>query len=170
MLTESARMSSAEELRFRIQDPNSRPRVIKVVALDRPAEAIIERLSRNGWTNATFFRATADTIVGARSTPIADSAWLRDLSGRAREVDEEVAAADLVVMVAAPGGEAHLAPLIGRACSDRRVNTTGLIVGATDATDEDVSRTLSQLRPWSLMVVIANPDDYIDDMLTALRA
>jgi hypothetical protein len=30
--------------------------------------------------------------------------------------------------------------------------------------------TLAQLRPWSLMVVIAESDDYIDDMLTALRA
>ena len=34
----------------------------------------------------------------------------------------------------------------------------------------ELSKTLAQLRPWSLMVVIANGDDYIEDMLTALRA
>ena len=28
---------------------------------------------------------------------------------------------------------------------------------------------LAQLRPWSLMVVTANSDDYLDDMLAALR-
>jgi hypothetical protein len=29
---------------------------------------------------------------------------------------------------------------------------------------------LSQLRPWSLMLVIASAEEYIADMLTALRA
>jgi hypothetical protein len=52
----------------------------------------------------------------------------------------------------------------------RRVMTTGLIVGGEHASDEALSKTLSQLRPWSLMLVIANADDYIEDMLTALRA
>ena len=33
----------------------------------------------------------------------------------------------------------------------------------------DVSRTLAQLRPWSLMVVMANTDEYIGDMMVALR-
>ena len=73
-------------------------------------------------------------------------------------------------MVAAPGGEAHAASTIGEACSARRVMTTGLVVGANPASEEAVSRTLSQLRPWSLMLVIADPDNYIDDMLSALRA
>jgi hypothetical protein len=34
MATESARASSAAESRFRIDAPNSRPRVVKMVALD----------------------------------------------------------------------------------------------------------------------------------------
>ena len=34
MDSESARMSSAAEARFRIDYPNSKPRVVKVVALD----------------------------------------------------------------------------------------------------------------------------------------
>jgi hypothetical protein len=33
-----------------------------------------------------------------------------------------------------------------------------------------LSKTLSQLRPWSLMLVIASSVDYIEDMLIALRA
>ena len=48
--------------------------------------------------------------------------------------------------------------------------TTALIVGGTSASDEALSRTLAPLRPWSLMVVIADSDDYIEDMLIALRA
>jgi hypothetical protein len=48
--------------------------------------------------------------------------------------------------------------------------TTGLVVGASRTTEEAVSKTLSQLRPWSLMLVVADPDDYIEGMLAALRA
>jgi len=33
-----------------------------------------------------------------------------------------------------------------------------------------LSKTLSDLRPWSLMLVIATREDYVEDMLTALRA
>ena len=73
-------------------------------------------------------------------------------------------------MVAGPGGNAEAAAVIGRACSDRRIMTTGLVVGARNASDEALSKTLSQLRPWSLMVVIADADNYIEDMLAALRA
>ena len=39
----------------------------------------------------------------------------------------------------------------------------------TSASGSALSETLAQVRPWSLMVVMANSDDYIDDMLTALR-
>ena len=72
-------------------------------------------------------------------------------------------------MVAAAGGHAQAAEAIGRACSLERVTTTALIVGAADASDDELSRTLAQLRPWSLMVVIASTDDYVADMMTALR-
>ena len=39
-----------------------------------------------------------------------------------------------------------------------------------DVSDEALSKTLSQLRPWALMLVIASAEEYIEDMLTALRA
>jgi hypothetical protein len=48
--------------------------------------------------------------------------------------------------------------------------TTALVLGGTDVSDETLSKTLSQLRPWSLMLVIASAEEYIADMLTALRA
>ena len=65
---------------------------------------------------------------------------------------------------------AEAAALIGEACSLRRVSTTGLIVGSTGKTDAELARTLAQLRPWSLMLVIAGDDQYVEDMLVALRA
>jgi hypothetical protein len=158
MQSESARMNSSAEARFRIQDPNSKPRVIKVIALDNASEALVSRVAGRPWKNASFLSAAA----------FPDTA--RDFSGQPKDLTAEVNSADLVVMVASAGGEAHAASVIGEACSTRRVMTTGLVVGATRNSEEAVSKTLSQLRPWSLMLVLADPDDYIDGMLSALRA
>jgi hypothetical protein len=160
-------MSSAAEARFRIQAPNSRPRAIKVVALDSASEPIVRRLSEDLWNRATFFRMTPGVDDEASGT---SDATMTDLSGQATNIEAEVNAADLVIMIAAPGGQARGASLIGRACSNRRVMTTTLIVGHGAAPDEELSRTLAQVRPWSLMLVIAGADDYIRDMMTALRA
>jgi hypothetical protein len=156
MRTESARMSSAAEARFRVQAPNSTPRALTVIALDEVSETVVRRLAGAGWTHATFFTA----VDGP----------LNDVAGNVRSVADEVEAADLIVLLAGPGGHAHAASIIGETCSRRHVTTTGFIVGAVAASEDALSKTLAQLRPWSLMVVIANSDDYIDDMLTALRA
>src|SRR5262245_54547918 len=156
MITESARMSSAAEARFRVQAPNSRPRAIAVVALDGAGEAVVRRLAREGWQRAAFFVAVHE--------------GLSDLAGGRRGLDDTIATSDLVILVAGPGGHAQLASTIGEVCSRRRIMTTGCLVGADRAAEHDVSKTLAQLRPWSLMLVIARSDEYIDDMMTALRA
>jgi hypothetical protein len=41
-------MSSAAEARFRVQTPNSTPRVSKVIALDAAGEAVVRRLAGGG--------------------------------------------------------------------------------------------------------------------------
>ena len=80
-----------------------------------------------------------------------------------------VSGADLVVMIVAAGNDAHAAAIIGEACSARRVMTHTIIVRAAAATDAALSNTLAQVRPWSLMVVVANDDDYVDDILKSFR-
>jgi hypothetical protein len=169
MVSESAKMSTAVEARFRIDAPNSKSRHVKVIALDPSSEALVKHLAQRRWNNASFF--TAPAFAG---TPpgrgFSMQGWLSDLAGRTKDLIDEVNGADLVVMVATAGENAQAAALIGEACSLKRVNTTGLILGGATATDEMLSKTLSQLRPWSLMLVIANGEDYIEDMLIALRA
>ena len=81
----------------------------------------------------------------------------------------DVPDADLVVMIVAAGNDAHAAAIIGEACSARRVMTHTIIVRAAAATDAALSSTLAQVRPWSLMVVVANDDDYVDDILRSFR-
>jgi hypothetical protein len=161
-------MSSAAEARFRVQAPNSRPRAIAVIACDAVSEAVVRRLAEGGWTHATFLTA-ASSDEHAPSSSAADDG-LSDLAGHSRSIAGEVEAADLVIMVAGPGGRAHAAQRIGDACGLRHVMTTGFVVGVASAAPAALSQTLAQLRPWSLMVVLANHDDYISDMMTALRA
>ena len=200
MISESARMSSTAEARFRVQAPNSTPRATTVIALDAAGEAVVRRLAASEWTRARFLivrgvRLQADPSGPAKAGPhdsgpanqppprlrrsavarrlltrAKAEAGLHDLSGAPLDLSDEIDAADLVVLLAGPGGHAHAAPEVGHACSDRRVMTTGFIVGAGSSTERALSKTLAQVRSWSLMVVVANDDGYIDDMLRALRA
>jgi hypothetical protein len=127
MESESARMSTAAEARFRIQAQPETNRAVKVIDLDSATGRDIERL-------------------------------IADVDG-----------ADLVLMLVSAGGQAAAAATIGEACSARRVMTHTVIVRAASATDEALSRTLAQVRPWSLMVVVVNDDDYVDDILKSFR-
>ena len=94
-----------------------------------------------------------------------DSATERDIARMVADVD----GADLVLMLVSAGGDASGAAAIGRACSDRRVMTHTVIVRASQASDAALSATLAQVRPWSLMVVVVNDDDYVDDILKSFR-
>jgi hypothetical protein len=168
MQSESARMSSAAEARFRINAPNSQPRATKVIALDQPSEHLVKRLAQARWNGAIFFTATGFDSTPRKGESLAG--WLSDLAGRTKNLVDEVNTADQIVMVATAGENVPFASLIGEACSVRRVMTTALIIGSAGKSDAVLSKTLAQLRPWALMLVIASADEYIEDMLMALRA
>jgi hypothetical protein len=169
MESESARMSSAAEARFRIDYPNSQPRVIKVVALDAMSERVVKRVAEQTWQRANFFTSLKfDGTAGGEGWSM--KAWLGDVAGRAKALVEEVASADLVVMVSSAGTSAEAASVIGEACAVRKVMTMALIIGGEQKSDEELSKTLAALRPYASMLVIASGDEYIEEMLAALRA
>jgi hypothetical protein len=170
MLSESARMTTPEEARFRIDYPNSKPRAIKVVALDAPSEDVVKRLSRVQWQRASFFTAPKFDGAPRGGAGWSMKAWLSDLAGRTKDLVDEVSTADLVVMVSSAGTDANAAAVIAEACSVRKVMTTALIIGSESKSDEELSKTLASLRPYASMLVIASNDDYIEEMLVALRA
>jgi hypothetical protein len=152
MDSESARMSSAAEARFRVDYPNSKPRVVKVVALDTPSERVVKRVAQLAWQRATFFTSIRFEGAPRGGESWSMQAWLGDLAGRAKALVEEVAGADL------------------EACVARKVMTMALIIGSEQQSDEALSKTLATLRPYASMLVVANGDEYIEEMLSALRA
>jgi len=170
MDSESARMSSAAEARFRVDYPNSKPRVVKVVALDTPSERVVKRVAQREWQRATFFTSIKFESGPRSGESWSMQAWLGDLAGRAKALVEEVAGADLVVMVSTAGSSAQAAAVIGEACAARKVMTMALIIGSEQQSDEALSKTLATLRPYASMLVVANGDEYIEEMLSALRA
>ncbi|MBI3436777.1 MAG: 3-methyl-2-oxobutanoate hydroxymethyltransferase [Proteobacteria bacterium] len=170
MPSESVRATSAREIGFRIGDANSRPRKVKVIALDRKAAAMVTGLASKTWNGAAFFTATGLDAPAPQAGGFAMPGWLADLAGRARNIVDEVAGADVVVMIAMAGEDAGAASLIGEACSLRRVMTTALVIAGARTGDDALSASLALLRPWALMLVIAEDIDYIEDMLVALRA
>jgi hypothetical protein len=170
MQSESARMSSAAEARFRIDRPNSRPRAVKVIALDAPSEAVVKELAAGHWQQATFLTASAVSDTPRPGEQRSMGGWRNALAGRTKDLLDEVNSADLVVMVATAGENAAAAAIIGEACNLKHVMTTALILGGAGASDEALSKMLAQLRPHAMMLVISSADEYVKDMLTALRA
>ncbi|HET9814551.1 MAG TPA: hypothetical protein VFQ33_02200 [Xanthobacteraceae bacterium] len=170
MDSESARMSSAAETRFRVDYPNSKARVVKVVALDTPSERVVKRVAQQAWQRATFFTSIKFEGAPRGGESWSMQAWLGDLAGRTKALVEEVAGADLVVMVSTAGSSAQAAAVIGEACAARKVMTMALIIGSEQQSDDALSKTLATLRPYASMIVIANGDEYIEEMLSALRA
>jgi len=142
-------MSSAAEARFRIPAA-SVGRVVTVVALDPTCDAVVSALARRPWSGVSFFPASA-------------------IAGPSARLLEQMVAGDLVVMLASAGADASGAEIIGRACSEKRVHTATFVVRSSSADDESLSKTLAQVRPWSLMVVIAGDDRYVEEMLRSFR-
>jgi hypothetical protein len=170
MLSESARMTTAEEAKFRIDAPNSKPRAIKVIALDKRSEVVVKKLAEGRWNKASFFASVHFDSPPQQGADWSMKTWLNDIAGRTIKLMDEVNGADLVVMVANAGEKAEAASVIGDACAAKRVQTTALILDRKSATDEAISRTLLYLRPYASMLVVADDEDYIESMLTALRA
>src|SRR3974377_115421 len=106
MQSESARMSSAAEAKFRIAAPNSRPRAVKVIALDAASERVVKELARDKWQGASFLTASAFAGAASGSAPERFSlgGWLNDLAGGTKNLVEEGASADLVGMGGSGGG------------------------------------------------------------------
>jgi hypothetical protein len=163
VLSECARATTAEEARFRIDHPNSTPRRIKIVALDTPAERVVRRLANSDWNCATFM-----TAVGNGGSTSAD--WLADLAGEALSLLDQMSAADHVVTVSTAGESAEGAAIIAEVCNTQRIMLTALVIDPTNIPEPQLLGTMAPLRLHASMLVVAKGEEYVEAMLTALRA
>ena len=171
MSNESARANTAAEARFRVDDANWRQRVVKVMALDRRSEPVVRRLAQGQWGGATFFTASAFAPAANRDQQFSLANWLSDLAGGTKDLADELNTADLVALVATAGENLQeVASVIGQACKAKHVTTIAFVLRSASTPQEALSGTLTQLRPWTLMLVIVASEEAIAEALLALRA
>lgn len=163
-----AQAATAEEARYRLVYPRA-TQASRVIALDESAAPVVCGLADNGWSDDARF-LVYETLVGVADAdangdgPPAD-ARLRSCDGQRSLLTEQLADAELVVMVAATDEGAEAASLIGDVCAQRRIMTTGLVLAEWDA----LPATLSSLRPNSMVMLVSPDADDLVGILTALR-
>jgi hypothetical protein len=163
VVSECARVTTAEEARFRVDYPNSAAGQIKIIALDQPAERVVRRLAKARWNSASFITAVRDgTSPGAN--------WLSDLAGEALNLLDQMSAADHVVTVSTAGASAEGAAVIAEVCNAHRIPLTALVIDPANVPEPQLLRTMAPLRANASMLVVARGEEYAEAMLTALRA
>lgn len=171
MLSESARMTTAKEAAYRVPYANSKPRAAKIIALDKTSAEIVDEVSKLPWNGARFFTSlsfAAETEPGGTSEGM--KAWLGDLAGRTMDLYTAVEDLDFVVVITSAGTDARSVTVIGDACNAHNKSLIGLIVPQPGASEAEVNVSLDHLRPHTRMLVVASGSDYVEAMLSALRA
>lgn len=168
LLNSCAMAATAAEARFRIDAPIRGRQGARVIALDEAANTLVRRVARLDWNAARFF------MVESRVPPVdgngSAAVSLSGLDGVAAGLADELAQADVVVMIATADGFEHArwaaAQAIGNACAARGIMTAGLILGGRTASGP----ALSALRPYVRVLMVTADEDDVSEVLTALRA
>jgi hypothetical protein len=161
LLQTCAIASTATESRFRINPPEPARRASRIIALDRRAAKIVEGFAGEDWRGGHF-------LTYVRSAPGLDAASADatlSVAGKGQVLlSEEVADADVVVMIATADADPAAAEIVGDACAARRVMPAALVV------DEDgIDQAIQALRPNAMVLVVLKNVSDIPHMLTALR-
>ncbi|MFD1532802.1 hypothetical protein [Pseudonocardia aurantiaca] len=157
-MSECARAASAAESRFRIDRPIAPARAPRIIALDEGAAGVTRRVAaQHGWANARFFVCEGGSTGGL---------LLRDIDGLPTLLDDALARADAVFLVATEDSGARYARTIGRACFERGVMTAGFVLGDGYEADD----AIAALRPHARVLLPTADESDVVEVLTALRA
>lgn len=169
IFSDCARAASAEEARFRVQYPNSKDRSTRVIALDSETATKLEDVAHLPWHGAHFLRHVGNSAISTDFKDLPVDADLIDLNGRKTQLSAELEGADTVVVIIKGGESGAAANAVGNSCMVRGIMTTGLVL-TDDPDSDDTEFTVNALRPYMRMLVVASGDDYVTEMLSALRA
>jgi hypothetical protein len=152
-----ARAATAAETRYRIDAPIVSSRGARVVALDAGAAAVAARVATQPWGNARFFSCEA---LGQ------DKLAIRGIGNAPADLDDQLADADVVVMIATEDSGAAAAYAIGKACWERSIMTAGVVVAVGD----EGRQAVAALRPHARVLLPSADESDVTELLTALRA
>lgn len=164
LLNSCARAATAAEARFRINAPIPPTRATRVVALDAGAEPVVRNIADLPWQGTRFFIAPPATTPNSDGG-VADVVLL-SLDGKQTWLSDELAGADVAVMVATANDGAAMASAIGDGCTLRGIMTAGIVLAEGRETDAAVSA----LRPHARVLLVTRDENDVAEVLTALRA
>lgn len=167
LLNSCAKAATTAEARFRISGPSPAPRVTRVVALDEGAATAVHRAAQRRWGGAHFLTYEPGAAVAQGDGELPDIV-LRAADGSEARLSEELADADMIMMVATADDGARAASAIGEACTRRGIMTTGLVLVFGEG--RDVAAAVSALRAHARVLLVSRDEDDVPEMLTALRA
>lgn len=167
LLNSCARAATAAEARYRINAPIAPSRGARVIALDHGAEAVVRRVAEHRWSSARFFVYRSPWLLAANNGDLADlDLLLLSTDGSESLLGDELAGADVAVMVATADDGADAAGAIGDACTLRGIMTAGVVI--TDG--HDAQATVSALRPHARVLMVTQDEHDVAEVLGALRA
>jgi hypothetical protein len=187
LLNSCAMAATAAEARFRIGYP-FRPRDSRILAVDAQAAVVVCWAAQRHWAGAAHFLTVEPQHRPQPGGPepggqdpgayrpgeqhpstngSAAELTLRSCDGDRTRLSDELAEADIAVMVASSAG-ARAAAAIGRACAEHRVMTAGFVLADQRGHVRDAA--VLALRPYAMVLVVSRSEDDLLDLLTALRA
>lgn len=165
LLNSCARAATAAEARFRINAPIAPSRGVRVIALDGGAESVVRRAAAQQWSSARFFVCKSPGPLAIGNRDIADMVLI-STGGSESRLSDELAGADVAMMVATAEDGADTAGAIGDACMLRGIMTAGVVI--TDG--HDAEATVSALRPYARVLTVTRDEQDVAELLSALRA
>ena len=165
LLNSCAKAATAAEARFRIDVPIAGQRVARIVALDEGAAVVVGRVAEQHWSGARFFTCV-DRTPQFNDNRESTDVVLRATDGSQSRLCEQLAEADVVVMIATADDGAKAASAIGDACTLRGIMTAALILGER----REVGAAVSALRPHARVLMVTKDEHDVSEVLTALRA
>ena len=158
-----AQAATAAEARFRIDYPDTSHRDSRIIALDqRTADLARQLAAGQPWRGGHF-------LAFDRVVPAGDDICLRATSGAEVLLSQELADADVVVMLAGAGASSEAAAVIGDACAARSIMSAGLVVPGDSPGGGSTDQVVWALRPNAMVLVILQESDDVAEVLSALR-
>lgn len=168
LLSSCALAATAAEAKFRVEYPNSRTRASRIFALDEGAAQAMYAISEDPWNGAHFLTVTTKNDIDPDMT-LGQELPLGTPDGIAVDLLAELEKADVVVLISTSASNAGAAEVIAREAYNRKIMIAGLVL-AGGRSQKDIEAVVNTLRPFASVLVVANDDDFIPAMLTALRA
>ncbi len=165
LLNSCTQAATAAEARFRIDRPIG-GRSARVIALDEGAAEVVRRVADLPWGGARFLTYAGRTAPANGSNSSPATILLRAADGSETRLSEELADADVAIMIATADAGPEAASAIAQACALQGIMTAVLILGDR----LEVGAAVSALRPYARVLMVTDDEDDVPAVLTALRA